>query len=186
MKHCLMLAALLIGSVCMAENLLKNGDMKESKNWSMWGNAPKDAATRAKVLTYVNEGPEGARVLKFEDCCENYNPYLIQWAPVSGVTPEQQYKLSFSLKAPKGQVVPVSLQMIAPDPETGKDKYVGACASKGKVVGTGDWQKYEVLFFKAKTGVTKFGAAIYPQTNALDKTQTGSFLLTDVSLELVK
>ena len=101
MKHFLMLAALLAGTFCMADNLLVNGDMKTNKGWSIWGSAPKDKEIRAKLLTYVNEGPNGERVLKFEDCCTDFNPYLIQFAPVSDVTPETQFKLTFSLKAPK-------------------------------------------------------------------------------------
>ena len=189
MKHLLMLAALLAGTFCMADNLLKNGDMETDENWFCWGNAPKDKAIRAKLLTYVNEGPNGERVLKFEDCCTDFNPYLIQFAPVSDVTAETQFKLTFSLKAAKGQVVPITLQMSAPDPDKpGKTKYAGACPRKGSVVGTGEWKKYDVTFAKPIADSEKFGLAFSPLAGKAmtDQTQTGSFLLTDVSLELVK
>lgn len=176
MKHFLMMAALLAGTVCMAENLLVNGDMKNSKAWLI-ANAPQDAAIRAKILTYVDEGPNGGRVLKFEDCCEDFNPHLIQWAKVSGVTPEQQYKLTFSLKAEKGKSVWFMIQM------AGKSKYIGACDVR-KFVGTGDWKKHEVVFSKAKPETTMFGIEFLPSNPYKGgKEQTGSFLLTDVSLE---
>ena len=190
MKHFLMLAALLAGTFCMADNLLVNGDMKTNKGWSIWGSAPKDKAIRAKLLTYVNEGPNGERVLKFEDCCTDFNPYLIQFAPVSDVTAETQFKLTFSLKAEKGQVVPITLQMSAPDPDKpGKTKYAGACASKGRIVGTGEWKQYEMSFSKPKPGLAKVGVAFYPVAKPWgeeNRKLTGSFLLADVSLEQVK
>ena len=190
MKHLLMLAALLAGTVSLAENLLQNGDMKTNKGWIVWGTRPTDRATQAKILSYVKEGPNGERVLKFEDFCQEYNPYLIQWAPVSDVTAETQFKLTFSLKAAKGQIVPISLQMTVPDPaKPGKVKYVGACPSKGKVVGTGEWKQYEVSFFNPKPGLAKVGMAFCPVEKPFgksDQTQTGSFLLTGVSLEKVK
>ena len=50
MKHGLLAALLFAGTVCMAENLLVNGDMKTGKGWSLWGNKPGDAKTQAKIL----------------------------------------------------------------------------------------------------------------------------------------
>ena len=47
MKHFLMLAALLAGAFCMADDLLVNGDMKTNKGWNLWGSAPADPALRA-------------------------------------------------------------------------------------------------------------------------------------------
>ena len=186
MKHLLMLAALLAGTVSLAENLLQNGDMKTNKGWSLWGSYPSDRAVRTKILTYVNDGPNGGRALRFEDFCDDHNPYLIQWAPVSDITAETQFKLTFSLKAAKGQVVPVRLAMMVPDSDKpGKDKYAGSIGGKGKVVGTGDWQQYEVLFSSPKPGLSKIGVMFYPVEGAA-KTLTGSFLLTGVSLEKVK
>ena len=180
-----MLAALLTGTFCMAENLLQNGDMKTQKGWAIWGGSPSDAKIRAKILSYVNEGPNGARVLKFKETFSKYNTYLIQWVPVSDVTAESQFKLTFSLKAEAGKTFPIRLQMMMPDPEKpGKTKYAGYF--ERKIVGTGDWKRYEMAFSKLKPGLSKIGLAFYPQTDILDKSQTGSFLLTDVSLELVR
>lgn len=181
MKHFLMLAALLAGTFCMADNLLVNGDMKTNKGWNLWGSAPADPAIRAKMLTYVNEGPDGARVLRFEDCCADRNPYILQLISVSGVTAEQKYKVSFQLKAEKDQQVTVMLQMFG-----AKLKFLGI--RNAVVTGTGDWSKYDVTFSKPIADTEKFGLAFSPLAGKAmaDKAQTGSFLLTDVSLELVK
>ena len=184
MKHLLMLAALLAGTVSLAENLLQNGNMKTNKGWSLWGSYPSDRAIRTKILTYVNDGPNGGRALRFEDFCDDHNPYLIQWAPVSDITAETQFKLTFSLKAAKGQVIPVALQMIGPAPDK---KYLGICSCKEKVVGTGKWKRYTLLFRKPQPELSSVAVLITPVAKPwAAKTQTGSFLLTDVSLEQIK
>jgi len=184
MKHLLMLAALLAGTFCMADNLLKNGDMETDENWFCWGNAPKDKAIQVKILSYVNEGPNGERVLKFDDCRDDYNPSLIQWVKVTNVTADTQFKLTFSLKAAKGQIIPVALQMIGPEPDK---KYLGVFACKGKVVGTGKWKQYILLFSKPQPELSSVAVLITPVAKPwAAKTQTGSFLLTNVSLEQIK
>ena len=37
--------------LCMADNMLVNGDMKNDKGWMIWGSAPTDPALRSKILT---------------------------------------------------------------------------------------------------------------------------------------
>ena len=181
MKHFLMLAALLAGAFCMADDLLVNGDMKTNKGWVPWGRGPKNPADKMKTIAYVNEGPNGERVLKFEENFTDCNPYLFQLIPVSGVTAEQKYKASFQLKAEKGQQVTVMLQMFG-----AKFKFLGI--RNAVVTGTGEWKKYDVTFTKPIADTEKFGLAFSPLAGKAmaDKAQTGSFLLADVSLELVK
>lgn len=180
MKHFLMMAALLAGTVCMAENLLVNGDMKNSKGWVAWGAKPADAKARAGILTYVNEGPNGERVLKLEDPFTDFSPYLNQFIEVG--KPAGVYKLSCSLKAAAGKKVLVMLQMFGTDPATGKTtRFLGA--REEVVSGTGDWRKCEFVFRGILSSTKILGMAFYPQEKSSDKSQTGSFLLTDVSLE---
>ena len=90
MKTIAVIMMMCLGVLCMADNMLVNGDMKNNKGWVIWGSAPKDAALRSQILTYVNEGPQGERVLKFSDDLADYNPYLVQHVPVSGVTAAQR------------------------------------------------------------------------------------------------
>ena len=184
-KRSLIAAVLVACAVCSARNMLKNGEMRTSKGWTTWGDTPRDAASKAKIITYVKEGPNGARVLKFNDCFTLYNPYLIQLIPVSGVTEEQKYHVKFSLKADKGRSVTVMLQMFRPDEER-KLKFLGGRQFVAK--GTGEWTDYETTFTRPYPDATHFGLSFnpIPYERASDKKQTCSFLLTNVSLELEK
>ena len=180
MKHGLLTALLFAGTVCMAGNLLVNGDMKTGKGWSLWGSKPGDAKAQAKILTYVNEGPAGTRVLKFEDTFDKFNPYLIQWVDVT--EPAGRYRLSFSLRTAAGKRMTVMVQMMGKDPATGKaTQFLGALEKT--VSCTGDWQKCELEFSGFKAAAKRLGVAFCPQEKMSDRSQTGSFLLTGVSFE---
>lgn len=180
MKRWVMLAVLAAATGCSAGNLLVNGDMKNDKAWAIWGKAPRDAKTRAEILSYVNEGPNGARVLKMNDSFADFNPYVIQWIAVN--KPAGVYKLSCSIKAAAGKTVLVMVQMMGKDPATGKvTKFLGA--PEESVSCTGDWQKCEFVFPGISPAAEKLGVAFCPQEKLSDKSQTGSFLLTGVSFE---
>ena len=180
MKHGLLAALLFAGTVCTAENLLINGDMKTGRGWSLWGSKPADAKAQAKILTYVDEGPAGDRVLKLEDTFDKFNPYLIQWVEVT--EPAGKYRLSFSLKTAAGKRVTVMVQMMGKDPATGKaTQFLGALEKT--VTGTGDWRKCECEFSGFKAATKRLGVAFCPQEKMSDRSQTGAFLLTGVSFE---
>lgn len=179
MKQIVTLLAVILCGVCFADNLVVNGDMKTNTGWSIWGSAPRDAAIRAKILSYVNEGPNGERVLKIDDMVSDHNPYLIQHIAVNGITPEQKYQISFKAKAAAGQKFCASVQMAAPK------KFFGAVSRQ--FVGTGEWKSYEGVLTKFNAGTKTFGLAFFPFSGDMgNKALTGSLLISDVKLELMK
>ncbi len=166
-----------LGMVCMADNLLVNGDMKNDKGWMSWGRGPKDPAVRAQLLTYVNEGPNGERVLKFNEIAEDSNPYLVQHVQVAGVTPAQKYKLEFKAKVPAGQNFCVDIQML------GGKKFLGGI--RGKVFGgTGDWKEYECTFTGVNPESTMLTVVFFPFWPRKSSADTGCILLAEADFEL--
>ena len=177
MKTIAVIMMMCLGVLCMADNMLVNGDMKNNKGWVIWGSAPKDAALRSQILTYVNEGPQGERVLKFSDDLADYNPYLVQHVPVSGVTAAQKYKLELKAKLPAGKKFYVMIQMV------GGKKFLGA--SRGvNFAGTGDWKEYECVFTGLNLEATMLTVAIFPFWPNSNKADTASILIRDAELEL--
>lgn len=166
-----------LGMVCMADNMLVNGDMKTNKGWKIWGAVPKDPAIRGQILTYVNEGPEGERVLKFNDIAPEHNPYLIQHFPVSGITPAQKYKFVIEAKVPAGKRFRVSVQMV------GGKKYLGSIGET-EFIGTGDWKEYKAIVTGLKAEATQLSTAIYPFWPAKSPADTGFILIKEVDFEL--
>ena len=167
-----------LGIACMADNLFVNSDMKNDKGWMCWGSMPKEPALRSQVLTYVNEGPQGERVLKFNDNLADHNPYLVQHITVSGVTAAQKYKLELDAKLPAGKKFGVAIQMV------GGKKFLGAtrCVS---FAGTGDWKEYEYVFTGLKPEATMLSVVVFPFWPRKDNAETGSILIKDAELELV-
>ena len=163
--------------LCMADNMLVNGDMKNDKGWMIWGSAPTDPALRSQILTYTNEGPQGERVLMFSDDLAEYNPYLVQHISFRGVTAVQKYKLDLKAKLPAGKKFFVSLQMV------GGKKFLGA-VSGVSFVGTGDWKEYECVFTGLKPEATMLTVAIFPFWPNSNKADTASLLIRDAEFEL--
>lgn len=166
-----------LGVLCMADNMLVNSDMKNNKGWMIWGSAPKDPAVRSQILTYVNEGPQGERVLKFSDDLAEYNPYLVQHVSVSGVTAAQKYKLELKAKFPAGKQFCALIQMV-----DGK-KFLGGSRSQS-FTGTGDWKEYECVFTGLKPESSMLTVVIFPFWPRTGNAGTGSILIRDVEFEL--
>lgn len=180
MKHIWQcLSTLLLIPAAMATNLLDNPGVTP---WKIWGSAPPAQAVRAQILSQPNAGPNGEKVIKINDFCNDHNPYLIKFIRMAPVQKGQKYLLKFRACAQKNQVFQVSMMGEIAKTADRPGKYLGGPSQT--FTGTGKWQEYSHVFKKIPAGTDKLGVAFSPFPFTPDETAKGELMIIDVSLEL--